>query len=155
MKTRILLVGKMNNHHVEALAEMYRRRIQHYVPINFEIVKAEKIKHLSDEEILQREGERILSKLDNSDYVIILDKAGKQIASTNFAELFNDVARRGTKRITFIVGGPLGLSEAVKNSGDQAISFSKMTFPHELAVVMLLEQIYRAQSILKGEKYHK
>ena len=155
MKIRLLIVGKIKNKNTDALAELYLERIKHYLPIMVEIIKPEKIKNLPDAEILHREGQQILPKLFNSDYNVILDKDGKQLASTEFAHLFNRLAGQSTKQITFVIGGPLGLSGTIKKKGNQLLSFSRMTFPHELASVILLEQIYRAQSILKGEKYHK
>jgi len=155
MKIRLLIAGKIDNKSADALAELYIKRIQHYLPIAVEMIKPEKIKSLSDMEILDREGQKFLDKLISTDYNIVLDKNGKQLTSEGFAGLFNQLAGQSTKQITFIIGGPLGLPEQVKNKANQLVSFSKMTFPHELAIVLLLEQIYRAQSILKGEKYHK
>ena len=96
-----------------------------------------------------------MEKINASDYNIVLDKDGKQFSSVDFSQLFIQLARQSTKQITFVIGGPLGLADEVKKKAGQLLSFSKMTFPHELAAVLLLEQIYRAQSILKGEKYHK
>jgi 23S rRNA (pseudouridine1915-N3)-methyltransferase len=155
MKIRLLIAGKIENQNADALAQVYLKRIKHYVPISIDIIKPEKMKSLSDAEILNREGQKFLQKISSSDYTAVMDKGGKQITSNEFAKLFNRLAGQSTKQITFVIGGPLGLSDDVKKKADQLLSFSKMTFPHELAFVMLLEQIYRAQSILKGEKYHK
>jgi 23S rRNA (pseudouridine1915-N3)-methyltransferase len=155
MKIRLLISGKIDNKNADALAELYLKRIKHYLPITVEIIKPEKIKSLSSAEILNREGAKFLERLKESDFTIVMDKDGKQIMSEDFSKLFIRLAGQSTKQITFIVGGPLGLSSKVKLKANQNLSFSKMTFPHELAIVMLLEQIYRAQSILRGEKYHK
>lgn len=155
MKIRLLIVGKIENKNADALAELYLKRIKHYLPISMKIIKPEKIKSLSDTEVLNREGLKFLEKIIVSDYTVVMDKGGKQFTSEEFAKLFNKLAGQSTKQITFVIGGPLGLSDDVKKKANQLLSFSKMTFPHELAFVMLLEQIYRAQTILKGEKYHK
>ncbi len=155
MNIRLLIAGKIDNKNADALAALYLKRIKHYVPITVDIIKPEKIKSLSDTQVLDREGKRFLEKLNPSDYTVVLDKAGKQITSEEFAQFFNRMAGQSIKQITFIIGSPLGLSDDVKAKADHLLSFSPMTFPHELACVLLLEQIYRAQSILKGEKYHK
>lgn len=155
MKIRILIAGKTENKNADALAELYLKRIKHYLPITIDMIKPEKIKSLSDAEILSREGQKFLDKIAPSDYTVILDKDGKQKTSEAFSNLFNQLASQSTKQICFIIGGPLGLSDEIKKKANYQLSFSKMTFPHELAFVMLLEQIYRAQTILKGEKYHK
>ena len=155
MKIRLLIVGKIENAHADALAELYLKRIKHYIPITVEVIKPEKIKKLSDSQVMDREGEKIINRLFKSDYNVIMDKEGKQFSSMEFSHLFNRLAGQSTKQITFVIGGPLGLADSVKRRADHVLSFSKMTYPHELAAVLLLEQIYRAQSILRGEKYHK
>ncbi len=154
-RKRLLIAGKIDNKNADALAQVYLKRIKHYLPVSIELIKPEKIKSLSDAEILNREGQKFLEKINSADHTIVMDKHGKQFTSEEFAKFFNQLAGQSTKQITFVIGGPLGLSDDVKKKADQRLSFSKMTFPHELAFVMLLEQIYRAQSILKGEKYHK
>ena len=155
MKIRLLISGKIENKNADALAELYLKRIKHYLPITVEIIKPEKIKSLSKAEILNREAAKFMERLKESDFSVVMDKDGKQIMSEDFSEFFVRLAGQSTKQITFVVGGPLGLSPNAKMKANQILSFSKMTFPHELAIVMLLEQIYRAQSILRGEKYHK
>ena len=155
MKIRVLIAGKIENKNTDALAELYLKRIKHYLPITIDIIKPEKIKSLSAVEVINREGQKFLENLNASDFAFILDKDGRQYSSQEFSKIFTRLAGQSTKQITFVVGGPLGLSEDVKTRANEILAFSKMTFPHELAIVMLLEQIYRAQSILRGEKYHK
>lgn len=155
MKIRILTNGKIENHNVQNLVDMYLRRLQHYLPTVMQSIKAGKLKYTADSQILEQEGNKLLEQLSDSDYTIVLEKSGKQYTSIEFAQLFNQLARRSLKQVTFVIGGPIGLSEGVKHQADLLLSFSQMTFPHELSVVLLAEQLYRAQSILRGEKYHK
>ncbi len=155
MKIHILTVGKIENRNIQHLVDMYIKRLQHYIPTVLQSIKAEKLKNVADSQILDQEGNRLLEKMKNSDFIIVLDKSGKQQTSKEFALLFNQLAQRRIKQVTFIIGGPIGLSDKVKQQANLLLSFSKMTFPHELSAVLLTEQLYRAQSILAGEKYHK
>ncbi len=155
MKIRILTVGKIENRNIQHLVDLYLKRLRHYLPVALQPIKAEKLKNRADSQVLEQEGKRLLQQVTESDYVIVLDKEGKQPSSEELAQLFNQLARRSIKQIIFVIGGPIGLSDEVKQKADILLSFSNMTFPHELAAVMLTEQLYRAQSILAGEKYHK
>lgn len=155
MKIRILTVGKPETKSYAQLCDLYLKRIAKYAPVSLESVKPEKIKSKSDQEIISDESERLLEKLETNEYVIVLDKAGKTMSSENFARLFNKLAQQSVKRVTFVIGGPLGFDDSIRQRADRLLSFSPMTFPHELALTMLLEQIYRAQTILRGGKYHK
>lgn len=154
LKIRLLTVGKIENEHTDALAEMYRKRIEHYVAFDWEIVKPEKIKTLTPTEILAREARRIELKMDSRDKTILLDKDGNQYSSEELAAFLENASSSG-KRMTFVIGGPWGVADTVRKNTALSLSLSKMTFPHELATVMLLEQLYRALSLQKGEKYHK
>lgn len=154
MKIRLLTVGAIENKHLKGLAALYEERIRRYAAIDIGAIRAEKIKSLSKKEILKREGEKLAQKLQKDGEIIVLDNDGKEYSSKEFAALFKSMLNRSVKQATFIVGGPLGLSEDIKR-GKKNVSLGKMTLPHELATVVLLEQIYRAQTILRGEKYHK
>lgn len=155
MKIQLIIVGKIENSCLGALADIYLRRITNYAQVELVPIKPEKIKNLSDSEILQREGRKILAKVSESDFVMLLDREGAHYTSEEFSQVFERLAMASRKRIVLLLGGPLGIAAAVKRRADDIISLSKMTFPHELAAVMVLEQIYRAFSILRGEKYHK
>jgi 23S rRNA (pseudouridine1915-N3)-methyltransferase len=102
-----------------------------------------------------KEGERILAKVPQNSFVIALAIEGKQLSSEELAQKMSDVMVQGTNDITFIIGGSLGLSPDVMNRSDFKLSFSKMTFPHQLMRLILLEQVYRAWRIIKNEPYHK
>ena len=155
MKLRVITVGKPENQYYKALSEMYFKRIQHYMPVEMDYIRQEKIAALPDLQILNKEADRLLKKLNTKDFNIVLEKSGETFFSEEFARFLEQKVNQGTKRITFIIGGPLGLSSKVIQVANKKISFSRMTFAHELALIILLEQIYRAQTILHREKYHK
>ena len=155
MKIRILTVGKPGNRHWTALSEMYLNRIHHYVPVVADFIRPEKIASLPVTQILNNEADRLLKKIDTKHYNIVLDKSGETYTSEGFARFFEQQYNGGIKNMTYIIGGPLGLSSKVIQAAQKKISFSPMTFAHDLALIILLEQIYRAHTILRGEKYHK
>ncbi|MBN1466664.1 23S rRNA (pseudouridine(1915)-N(3))-methyltransferase RlmH [candidate division KSB1 bacterium] len=155
MKIRLLLVGKIENGHIKALAELYCERISHYAAIEIDVIRPEKIKNMTVAELLKREGERILAKLSTAEYTVVCEKGGKQFSSEEYAAFFDRLAAQGRKQVTFVIGGPLGIANKVQKEADEQLSLSRMTFPHELVAVVLLEQIYRAHTILRGENYHK
>ena len=110
----------------------------------------------SEEDIIKnKEGEKILSKIPNNSYIISLCIEGKQLKSEELSKKIDDLGVKGISSITFIIGGSIGLSDQVVKKSDFKLSFSKMTFPHQLMRLILLEQIYRAFRISKGEPYHK
>jgi 23S rRNA (pseudouridine1915-N3)-methyltransferase len=155
MKIKILIVGKPANPHYAGLAEEYLARIRHYLAIDLETVRSEKIERLSTEEIKNREANRLLQKLETQDLCLVLDRSGSSYDSEHLAKKMNAWLQSGRKRLIFIIGGPLGLGDPLLERADEKISLSLFTLAHELALVVLLEQLYRAFSILRGEKYHK
>ncbi len=154
MKLRILTVGKLANKHCKALCEDYLARISHHAPIQLEFVRQEKIAAQPAAEIIAKESKRILERLRSADWNILLDKSGVMLSSEELANYLQQLANR-QKYLTFIIGGPLGTAVDLGKKADFTLSLSKMTFSHELATVLLLEQLYRAFSIMRGEKYHK
>jgi 23S rRNA (pseudouridine1915-N3)-methyltransferase len=155
MKIRLITVGKMSDRNMLSLAQRYVERIKHDMPISMEAVKAEKIASLSTGEIKKRETERILKKLNSHEGAVVLDCTGEKMTSEEFADFVRQAADTGKSQLSFIIGGPLGLSRESLPGTIRRLSLSKMTFPHELTAVLLLEQIYRAMSIIKGNRYHK
>ena len=158
MKITILCVGKTKEKFFrDALAE-YTKRLSGYANINIIEVPDEKApENLSVGEALiikEKEGERLLKKISGG-FVVPLAIEGKELSSEELAELIRKKGVEGTSHITFIIGGSLGLSENVMKKGDFSLSFSKMTFPHQLMRIILCEQIYRAFRIIRGEPYHK
>ena len=108
-----------------------------------------------EDSIRSKEGERLLKYIKDDAFVITLEIAGEQLTSEKFAEKINNLGIRGTSHIQFVIGGSIGLGKEILKRSDYALSFSKMTFPHQLMRVILLEQIYRSYRIISGEPYHK
>ncbi|RMD87479.1 MAG: 23S rRNA (pseudouridine(1915)-N(3))-methyltransferase RlmH, partial [Calditrichaeota bacterium] len=127
-----------------------------YIHLKQIVVDEASLSSLKNIELVwQREQKAILEKIDSGEYLIILDKRGKQISSEALAQFLQKKMTQGVRSLTFVIGGSLGFSEDFLKNAHLVLSLSKMTFPHEMAKVILLEQLYRAFSILKGEKYHK
>jgi 23S rRNA (pseudouridine1915-N3)-methyltransferase len=111
-------------------------------------------KNLSVEELKKKEGELILSKISNQDFLVLMDENGSNFSSVKFSEWINQKVNEGIRSMVFVIGGAFGFSKEVFERANQKISLSKMTFSHQLVRVIFLEQLYRAQTILKGEPYH-
>jgi len=155
MRIKIITISKTKLEYSEAEAE-FLKRLQRYAEVEVLNLKEEPItKNRLAEEIMGIEGERILDKLNKDYFNIALHSLGQQKTSEEFANLIEEVRDFKSARICFIIGGPLGLSEKVLTNVDLVLSFSKMTFTHQLIRVLLLEQIYRAFEILAGSEYHK
>ena len=156
MQIQIITVGKNKVDYLVQGETDYLRRIRYYCKIGVLNVKSEKItENRSSEIIKQAEGKRILQKIPSRSCVIAMDEKGKSINSKEFAGKIADFQNRGVEKLIFITGGPLGLSEEVLSRADFILSLSKMTFNHDMVRLILLEQLYRSFTILRGEKYHK
>ncbi|MBR2765321.1 MAG: 23S rRNA (pseudouridine(1915)-N(3))-methyltransferase RlmH [Blautia sp.] len=159
MEIRIISVGKIKEKYLtDAIAE-YAKRLSRYTRLSFSQVPDEKTPDqpspAEKKSILDREGERLLHQIREKDVVIALAIEGKAPDSVAFAHMIGDLGVYGAQTVDFVIGGSLGLSDAVLARADHKLSFSRLTFPHQLMQVILLEQIYRAFRILKGEPYHK
>lgn len=159
MKITLITVGKIKEKfYMEALAE-YAKRLSRYCKLEMVQVADEKTpdkaSELEEQQIKKREGERILAQMKDGAYVIALAIDGRMLDSVELAHKIEQMGVSGTSQIVFVIGGSLGLSEAVLKRADYKLSFSKMTFPHQLMRVILLEQIYRSYRIIAGEPYHK
>lgn len=159
MNIRIIGVGKIKEKYIQQGIEEFEKRLKRYCNLNIIEVNDEKApENLSDKEmeiVKQKEGERILSKIPQNSFIISLEIVGKQLSSDDLSKKIEDLMINGINDITFIIGGSLGLSKEVLNRSHFKLSFSKMTFPHQLMRLILLEQIYRGFRIIKGEPYHK
>ncbi|MBN2260770.1 MAG: 23S rRNA (pseudouridine(1915)-N(3))-methyltransferase RlmH [Clostridiales bacterium] len=159
MKITIISVGKIKEKYLRDAIKEYAKRLGAYCNLNFIEISDEKAPEtLSEKEmeiIKDKEGERILSKIKESQYVYALELKGKQRTSEMFSEELDKLQIYGSSDIVFVIGGSLGLSTQVISRSNSQISFSKMTFPHQLMKVILIEQIYRAFRIMKNEPYHK
>lgn len=159
MNITLITVGKIKEKYLkEAIAE-YVKRLRKYCKINIIELSDEKTPDNASEKdeliIKNKEGEQILKHIKDNMYVIALDLKGKTLSSEELAEYIRDLGVKGESNIAFIIGGSLGISENVLKRANYKLCFSKMTFPHQLFRVMLLEQIYRGFRIIKGEPYHK
>ncbi|MEJ2628409.1 MAG: 23S rRNA (pseudouridine(1915)-N(3))-methyltransferase RlmH [bacterium] len=156
MKIKLLSVGKVRNEFIRQGEIEYIKRIQKFNPLQIDYIKEERIiKSRKPSEIITAEGERLLKKIPPRSWVVAMDKNGTLFSSERFAQLISGVMNKGTAYLLFIIGGTLGLSNTVKDKSHAVISLSKMTFTHEMTRLILLEQIYRSFTILKGKKYHK
>lgn len=159
MKITIVCVGKIKEKfYREALGE-YTKRLSKYCNFNIVEVLDEKTPEQAslalEEQIMKKEADRILDKITDTSYVIATAIEGKKYDSVEFSKKISELCVRGRSNIVFIIGGSLGLHKSVKERADSLISFSDMTFPHQLMRVILSEQIYRAFRILQNEPYHK
>ena len=159
MNVNIICIGKLKEKYWQAAVAEYSKRIGGYARINIiELKEAKLPKNASaaDElQVMEKEGESILSKIADGDYVIAMEVEGKMLDSVELSRHLMRTFDGGHSTVDFIIGGSLGLSEAVKRRADFGLSFSRMTFPHQMARVLLLEQIYRSFKIANNETYHK
>ena len=155
MNITILTIGKIREKPVAALCEEYAGRIRKYGhTLSIEEVKEEPGDRPYDK-ILAKEAERLRSRIPQDAYSIAMDISGETCSSTAFAERIGDLMMQGANKVVFIIGGPLGLERKLIASCRWVFSLSELTFTHEMARLILLEQIYRANTILRGEPYHK
>lgn len=159
MRINIVCVGKIKEKYIKLGIDEFKKRLSKYCKLEIIELDDEKApENLSDKEmemIKDKEGKKILSKIKDNSYVIALAIDGKNLSSEELAETINKLGIRGVSNITFVIGGSLGLSDEVLNRADYKLSFSKMTFPHQLMRLILLEQVYRSYRINNGEPYHK
>ena len=159
MKITLVTVGKIKERYFEDVIKEYSKRLSRYCKLEIIQVADEKTPDGAGEalekQIKEKEGQRILSNIKDGAYVIALAIEGRMLSSEELALRLQKLGVDGTSQIVFVIGGSLGLSEAVMKRADYALSFSKMTFPHQLMRVVLLEQIYRSYRIIGGEPYHK
>ncbi len=159
MKITVACVGKIKEKFFTSAIEEYSKRLGRYV--NFEICQVsdekapEGMSRAEETKVKEIEGERLLKVIKNSSFIVALAIEGERLTSEGFADFFQQSMVKGISHITFVIGGSLGLSNDVLKRADFKLSFSDMTFPHQLMRVILLEQIYRANRIINNEPYHK
>ena len=155
MKIKLIVVGKTNAKYLLEGEIEYGNRLKHYT--KFEEIIIPDVKHsgkLNENELKKKESQLILGKLENSDYVILLDDKGKSYSSVEFANFLQQKMNSSLKSLVFVVGGAFGFSDEVYLRANSKISLSKMTFSHQMVRLIFKEQLYRGLSILRGEKYH-
>ena len=156
IKIKIICVGKIKETYLNSGISEYLKRLSGYCNVEIIEVKDEKISNnTSDEKIKEIESTRILEKIDDKDYVILLDLKGKQLSSVELASKMDSLISQGVGNYAFVVGGSLGVSETLQKKANFLISFSRLTFTHQMVRLLLLEQIYRTFKINNNETYHK
>jgi 23S rRNA (pseudouridine1915-N3)-methyltransferase len=155
MNIRLLAIGKTDRKELESLIADYQKRLSFYIKFDLEILPDIKnVKNLSESQQKEKEGELILSKLAATDQLVLLDEKGKSFTSVEFSEELQKKMNSGIKTLVLVIGGPYGFSDAVYARAASKISLSKMTFSHQMVRLFIVEQIYRAFTILRGEPYH-
>lgn len=159
MNINIITVGKIKEKYLKDAIAEYEKRLSRFCKLKITEVPDEatsdKPQEAEKQAVLKKEGEKILSHIKHTDTLIALCVEGEQISSEGFADVFKSECLSGSNDFTFVIGGSLGLFDEIKKMSKIRLSFSKMTFPHQLMRVILLEQIYRAQKINANETYHK
>lgn len=155
MQIKLLAIGKTDQRAILELLEEYAHRLSHYTRFELEIIPdLKQAKSLSEPLQKEKEGEAILKKLSPSEEVLLLDERGNSYSSLEFSEFLQKKLNAGVRQLTFVIGGPYGFSEAVYARANGKISFSKMTFSHQMIRPFVVEQLYRAFTILRNEAYH-
>lgn len=159
MKITVITVGKIKEKYLKDAIAEYSKRLSRYCKLEILEVADEKTpdgaSEIVEENIREKEGERILKLIKEDAYVITLEISGKMLTSEELADRIETLGIQGKSHLVFVIGGSIGLGREVLRRSDYALSFSKMTFPHQLMRVILLEQIYRSYRIINGETYHK
>nr|WP_300770191.1 23S rRNA (pseudouridine(1915)-N(3))-methyltransferase RlmH [uncultured Acetatifactor sp.] len=159
MKISIACVGKIKEKFYKDAISEYEKRLSRYCKLEFLEVADEKTpdgaSEALEEQIKEKEARRLLEKIREDAFVCTLEIEGKRLTSEGFARWMEGLTVRGNRHIVFVIGGSLGLHESLRRRADMALSFSDMTFPHQLMRVILVEQIYRGFRIMHGEPYHK
>ncbi len=155
MKFQFWSVGKNHEPYVKEGIELFTKRISNYYPVEWNILPTPKnAAMLSEMDLKKKEGEMITGFLQKEDWLVLLDENGKMLSSEGLATFIQQRANESTKTIVFLIGGAYGVSDAVKQRANYTWSLSKLVFPHQLVRLILAEQVYRACSINRNEKYH-
>ena len=155
MDIKLIAIGKTDKTELDQLIKSYQNRLMHYVRFSFEIIPDLKnSKNLSEKLQKEEEGKIILSKISNSDRLILLDENGQEMNSVGFSDFLQKQMNSGLKRLVLVIGGPYGFSEDVYKKASSKLALSKMTFSHQMVRLFIIEQLYRSFTILKNEPYH-
>lgn len=155
MKLTLLCISKTTEKYLLEGMAVYENRLQHYCKYQrIEIPDLKNSKNLSFDQQKQKEAELILSKISNTDYVVLLDEKGKEFSSLEFSKEISKWQNQGNQNVVFVIGGPYGFNDSVYARANQKISLSRLTFSHQMVRLFFVEQLYRAHSILRSEPYH-
>lgn len=156
MHLHLVFIGKTSFPEIDTAIARYLERLRHYVPMEVHVVRQEKIGPKTPESTVRdREGEKVLRLLGEGGCLAVWDQHGRQMDSVEFSRFLERLRNEGTEHLWMVIGGPLGISESLSRRARFVLSLSKMTLPHDMARLVVTEQLYRAFSILKGEPYHK
>lgn len=155
MKLHILFTGRTTGNVFPTLINEYVQRLTHYLPTTLEeIPDLKNTKSLSEEQQKEREADQVLDRLQPGDVLVLLDERGREMTSREFSQWMEQCLQTVPKRLILLVGGPYGFSQRIYEAAQQKISLSKMTFSHQMVRLFLVEQLYRAFTIIRGEPYH-
>lgn len=154
MKIILLVVGKTSDKWIQTGIDTYRDRLRHYTQFELEVIADIKTGKRNAEEVKRLEGEAILKQVQPGDQLVLLDEGGKQFSSSRFAAQLQKWMNAAPRRLVFVVGGAFGFSKEIENRANGKLSLSNMTFTHQMVRPFFVEQLYRAFTILRGEKYH-
>ena len=155
MKIELAVIGKTSIGYLKQGIDEYIKRLKHYGPFEIKYIDDIKnTKNISEDQQKRTEGAKILSLLDKSDFVVLLDEHGKEYTSMQYSSYIQKRMLSGAKKVVFVIGGPYGFSQEVYDRANDKISFSKMTFNHEMIRLIFTEQLYRAYTIINHEPYH-
>ena len=155
MRIKVLAIGKTDNRELQILIDKYEGRLKHYVRFELEVIPdLRNTKNLSQKQQKEKEGELILKRISSSDQIVLLDEKGKEFRSVDFSGWIQKKMNAGVKQLVLVIGGPYGFSDSVYQRANGKLSLSKMTMSHQMIRLFLLEQVYRAFTILRNEPYH-
>ncbi len=155
MRIKLLVIGKTDSGELQKLIDVYLKRLKHYVKFEFVVLPDIKnTKNLSASDQMDKEAELILKHIYSTDTLFLLDENGKEYTSVGFAHQLQKQMNTGIKEWVLVIGGPYGFSDSIKQKANGLISLSKMTFSHQMVRLFIVEQIYRAFTILRNEPYH-
>ncbi len=156
MKWRVIAVGRGMPPEIGSLVATYQSRLQHFGGVELEVVAEERRdKKMTPQLAMEREATRLAARTPSHALTVVLDSAGKVVSSAEFAQIVDRWRQDGTGEVCFLIGGPDGLAPAIKSSAALSLSFGAMTYPHMLVRVLLMEQLYRAMTLLHGVPYHR
>jgi 23S rRNA (pseudouridine1915-N3)-methyltransferase len=155
VKIKLIAIGKTDDKHLLHLTDDYQKRLGHYIKFEFKVLPDIKnVKNLSEIQQKEKEGQLILKELTPTDQLILLDEKGHHFRSMEFSRFLQKKMNTGIKKLVFVIGGPYGFSETIYQKAQGKVSLSKMTFSHQMIRLFMVEQLYRACTILKNEPYH-
>lgn len=155
MKILLISIGSIKDQSLRQLQQRYAARLPFYMPFEHISLPDVKVPRNAGADIIkQREGEAILARVQSGDFLVLMDERGKELSSRDLADFISRKSAALARNLVFVIGGPYGFSQAVYDRADMLLAISKMTFTHEMACVITTEQLYRAQTIIRGEPYH-